>query len=247
MRRRIAIFGATSAVAGEVCRRLATQGDRLFLVGRNPDKLAALVAELGSAVAGSLALDLTAQGAGAQAVAAATAALGHLDVALVAHGLLGDQLETERDFAHADEILRTNLDSVIALLIPLANDFEARGGGHLGVITSVAGERGRPRNYTYGAAKAALNTYLQGLRSRLWARGVAVHTFKLGPVDSPMTESHAKHALFSTPPAVAAAIVHHLEGRGGEHYVPAYWRPILGVVRALPEAVFQRFGFLAGR
>lgn len=247
MTRSVALFGATSAVAGEVARRLAARGDRLFLAGRSPEKLAALVSALGEAVAGHCVVDFTEPEAARRAVDAACATLGPLDVALIAHGLLGDQASTEHDFEHADEILRTNLDSVVALLVPLANVFEARGGGHLAVITSVAGERGRPRNYTYGAAKAALNTYLQGLRSRLWPRGVQVHTIKLGPVDSPMTETHTKHALFSTPAAVAETIVHRLDGPGGEHYVPGWWRPILGVVRILPEAVFQRFGFLAGR
>lgn len=252
--KRVAIFGATSAVAAAAAERWAARGDRLFLAGRDAEKLAALRARLGdAAVAGDFQGDFTAPGVAAAAVGAAFAAFaasaaeGGLDVVLVAHGLLGEQQETERDFAAADAVLQTNFNATVALLVPLVNGLEAQGHGALGVITSVAGERGRPRNYTYGAAKAGLNTYLQGVRSRLYGRGVAVHTFKLGPVDSPMTTTHTKHALFSTPERVAPILVDRLDGPGGEHYVPGYWRPILGVVRALPEAVFQRFGFLAGR
>jgi short-subunit dehydrogenase len=246
--KRVAIFGATSAVAGAVAERWAARGDRLFLVGRDAAKLEAVCERLGpSAVAGRFCADFTAPGRAAAAVTAALETLGDLDVAFVAHGLLGDQLETERDVSAAETVLRTNFDSVVALLVPLVNHLEAQGHGALAVVTSVAGERGRPRNYTYGAAKAGLNTYLQGVRSRLYGRGVAVHTIKLGPVDSPMTTTHAKHALFSTPEAVSKRIVGVLDGPGGEHYVPGYGRPILGVVRVLPEAVFQRFGFLAGR
>ncbi|MCK6569969.1 SDR family NAD(P)-dependent oxidoreductase [Myxococcota bacterium] len=249
--KRVAIFGATSAVAAAAAERWAARGDRLFLAGRDAEKLAALRARLGNAaVAGDFQGDFTAPGVASAAVGAAFATFaetGPLDVALVAHGLLGEQQETERDFTAADAVLQTNFNATIALLVPLVNGLEAQGHGALGVITSVAGERGRPRNYTYGAAKAGLNTYLQGVRSRLYGRGVAVHTFKLGPVDSPMTTTHTKHALFSTPERVAPILVDRLDGPGGEHYVPGYWRPILGVVRALPEAVFQRFGFLAGR
>ena len=67
------------------------------------------------------------------------------------------------------------------------------------MITSVAGDRGRPRNYTYGAAKSATTTYLEGVRSRLYRAGVTVHDLRLGPVDTPMTRDHPKNALFGEP------------------------------------------------
>ena len=116
---------------------------------------------------------------------------------MIAQGLLGDQLASERDVAEAERIVDTNFLSVVSLLVPLGNHFEAAGAGHIAVMSSVAGDRGRPRNYTYGAAKGALNIYLQGLRTRLWSRGVGVHTLKLGPVDTPMTATHEKNALFA--------------------------------------------------
>lgn len=247
MQRRVAIFGATSAVAGEVARLLAAHGDRLFLIGRSEARLAALAESLGAVVVGTASADFNTPEAAAGLVRAAVEALDGLDVAFIAHGFLGDQLESERDASAAAAILNTNFISAVALLVPLANELEARRGGHLAVITSVAGDRGRPRNYTYGAAKAGLSVYLQGLRSRLWRSGVQVHTFKLGPVDTPMTATHRKHVLFAQPADVAREMVAALEGRGRERYVPGFWRPILAVVRVMPEAVFQRFGFLSGR
>ena len=86
------------------------------------------------------------------------------DVALIAHGDLTDQLASESELEVALASIEINFTSVVALAIPLANYFEARGEGHFGVITSVAGERGRLRNYTYGAAKGGLNHYLGGRR-----------------------------------------------------------------------------------
>ncbi len=243
----VLIFGATSAIARAVAKRYAARGDRLFVVGRNPAKLEALAQQLGKSCVGSMAADLDDTEANARRVAEAMDALGSIDIGLVAHGLLGDQLETERSWDSAEAVLRTNLMSVVSLTIPLANALEEQGRGHLAVMSSVAGERGRPRNYTYGAAKGALTLYLQGLRSRLWTAGVAVHTLKLGPVDTPMTETHAKNALFATADGVARSIVRLLDGPGGEAYVPKYWAPIMGVVRNLPEPVFQRLKFLSGR
>ena len=136
---------------------------------------------------------------------------------------------------------------MVSLLIPLANHLEAAGAGRIGVITSVAGDRGRPRNYTYGAAKGALHIYLQGLRTRLYTRGVAVTTLKLGPVDTPMTADHEKHALFGKPTLVADGVNAAMDARTAEAYVPSFWRLIMPIVKHTPEPLFQRLRFLSGR
>jgi short-subunit dehydrogenase len=245
--RRVLIFGATSAIAADVARLYAARGARLHLVARDADKLARLVAELPADRVTSQRADFARLADAEDVVRAALAALGGVDVALIAHGALGDQLETERSFAAAEAIVTANFTSVVALLVPLANHFETARAGVLGVITSVAGERGRPRNYTYGAAKGALNVYLQGLRSRLRGAGVKVTTLKLGPVDTPMTATHTKTLVFAKPADVARGIVAALDRGAAEVYVPAFWRAIMLVVRNTPEQLFQLLPFLSGR
>jgi len=136
---------------------------------------------------------------------------------------------------------------VVALLVPLGNHFEAAGAGHIAVLSSVAGDRGRPRNYTYGASKGAVNLYLQGLRTRLWPRGVGVHTLKLGPVDTPMTTTHEKTMLFARADRVAVDIVAAIDAGRAEAYVPWYWRFIMAIVRNMPERAMQRLRALSGR
>lgn len=243
----VVVFGATSAIAQEVARLYAARGARLYLVGRNRDKLVALSRELGSAVVGQRVQDFDRTAEAEACVSEAVRALGRVDVALIAHGLLGDQLASERELGEAEQIAHTNYASVVALLIPLANALERQRSGRLVVLSSVAAERGRPRNYTYAAAKSALNVYLQGLRSRLYRSGVRVHTIKLGPVDTPMTTTHAKNALFAQAPDVARGIVRAVERDLAEAYVPGFWRPIMLIVRTLPEALFQRVGALSER
>ncbi|MFN3198796.1 MAG: SDR family NAD(P)-dependent oxidoreductase [Bradymonadia bacterium] len=243
---RIIVFGATSKIATEAIERWASRGDQLYLVGRNPEKLQSLVARLPDhTVAGSQAVDL-ATADGAALVAEGIDALGGLDVALIAHGLLSDQISTEHDLDAARHCFEVNLLSVVALLIPLANHFETQSSGRLAVITSVAAERGRPRNYTYGAAKAALNTYLQGLRTRLYPH-VHIITLKVGPTDTPMTEDHSKHPLFAEAHTVGEGIVKAVDAGAPVAWLPGYWRPLMGVIRRLPESVFSRVGFLGGR
>lgn len=245
--RRTLILGANSAIAAEVAALCKARGDRLFLVGRDPHKLQALVASLGAAVVGHAALDFTDFAAAAPLVQRAIAALGGLDVALIAHGLLGDQERSERDVDYARHLVDANFTSAVALLLPLAKHCERQGHGHLAAITSVAGDRGRPRNYTYGASKRALSCYLEGLRSRLYARGVRVHDIKLGPVPTPMSAGHPQNFLWGEKRAVARGIVRALEGRRLRVYLPGHWRFVMAIVRVLPEWLFQRFGFLAGR
>jgi len=247
MQHKTLILGATSAIAAEVAKVCADRGDQLFLVGRDPDKLRAVVASVGDAVVGFASCDFNECDQAEARVAEWIGALGGLDIALIAHGYLGDQQRSEHEVRYAEEIIRTNFVSVVSLLMPLANFFEAQGYGHLAAITSVAGERGRPRNYTYGAAKSGLTCYLEGMRSRLYKRGVRVHNLKLGPVATPMSEGHPRNALWGEKRRVAAGIVRAMSRRWHVAYLPRSWRWVMAIVRCLPESVFQRFGFLAGR
>ena len=250
---RVMLVGATSAIAREVARRCARRGDRLYLLARNAEALSGLARELreisspNDCVVGQASGNFNDCESNAERVSQALAALGGLDIAIVAHGLLGDQRESERDYPEAQAILSTNLASVVSFLIPIGNALEAQGHGCVAVMSSVAADRGRPRNYTYGAAKAGVNTYLEGLRTRLWRCGARVHILKLGPVDTPMTAGHAKNPLFGTPDGVARGILRAIERGRFVAYLPWYWRPIMLVVRHLPEPVLQRLSFLSGR
>jgi len=245
--RHVLIFGATSAVAAEVAVLCAARGDRLHLVGRTPSKLAEVEGRCAPARVTTQTADFSQLDQNPECVKIALSTLGRVDCALIAHGDLGDQLASEQSFVEAEKIFRVNFTSVVSLLIPLANHLEQARAGSLGVITSVAGERGRPRNYTYGAAKGALNVYLQGLRTRLYASGVSVTTLKLGPVDTPMTRDHKKHLLFGKPQSVARSILHALDTEVPEAYVPSFWRATMPIVRNTPEWLFQRLPFLSGR
>jgi decaprenylphospho-beta-D-erythro-pentofuranosid-2-ulose 2-reductase len=246
-RERVLILGATSAIAAEVAVLYAQRGARLHLVARNPDKLRALALRLSPAQVSSKSADFSLLSENAAVIADALAELGGVDTVLIAHGDLGDQLASERSFAAAEQSLIVNFSSVVSLLVPLANHLEAARSGRLGVITSVAGERGRPRNYTYGAAKGGLSIYLQGLRSRLYPARVSVTTLELGPVDTPMTREHEKNVLFGKPEPVARAIVAALDARSARAVIPPIWRFIMPLVRHAPEPLFQKLPFLSGR
>ena len=244
---RVLIIGATSAVAQGIAQRFAQQRASIYCLARSPEKMAKVAEMLGDAFAGDYCYDFTQTDLAPNAIAQATQTLGSIDIALFAHGDLLNQIGSEHDYAVAEKTFAINQLSIIALLIPLSEQMERQGSGKIGVITSVAGERGRPRNYTYGAAKGGLTIYLQGLRSKLWGSGVEIYTFKMGPVDTPMTVDHEKNFSFSTVDAVSEAIVNGFEKKRYERYVPGYWKLVMFFVRNMPEWLFQRLDFLSGR
>lgn len=239
----VLVVGATSAIAREAARAFAESGARLYLTGRSASRLADIAEDLrvrGAEHVETALLDVT-DPARCEAVArAADASLGGLDAALVAHGTLPDQPACERSVARALEALDVNLTSTVALLTVLANLFEERRRGSIAVITSVAGDRGRRGNYVYGAAKGGLSIFLQGLRARLHASGVTVVTIKPGFVDTPMTAALRKNALFADARDVGRVVHRAMLDRRDVVYVPWFWRPVMAVVRTIPEGLFKR-------
>lgn len=239
----VLIVGATSAIAEAVARRYAARGAGLFLVGRRADRLAAIADDLrvrGARATHTYSMDINDLAAHAELLAQAWQALGRVDVVLIAHGTLPDQAACEASVETCMTEFATNGTSTLALLGPVANRLADAGSGALAVITSVAGDRGRQSNYVYGAAKAAVSTYLSGLRQRLAKQGVAVVDIRPGFVDTPMTAHLRKGPLWATPDQIARRIVAGI-GRGTPVlYAPGFWRLIMTVIRLLPQTLFNR-------
>lgn len=163
--KRVLIIGATSAIACATARKWATKHSEFFLVARDQKKLQLVSADLQSRGAGKVTLhvmDATDIDAHAPMLEASLAALGQIDVVLIAHGTLPDQRACEENTQTALKEFANNGTSVIALLTVIANHMAIQRWGTLAVISSVAGDRGRPSNYLYGAAKAAVTTFAKG-------------------------------------------------------------------------------------
>jgi decaprenylphospho-beta-D-erythro-pentofuranosid-2-ulose 2-reductase len=240
---RVLALGATSAIAEATLRLMAEQGGSFALAGRNAQKLDAVRSDLltrGARAATVMVTDLDDTAAHPALLAQAVQALGGIDVALLAHGVLGNQADAERNYAAAEAILRTNFLSAVSLITWLANYFEAERRGTLAVISSVAGDRGRKSNYVYGASKGALNIYLDGLRHRLHGTGVHVLTIKPGFVATPMTAHLPPSPLFAQPSRVARDIVRGIERGKAVVYTPPFWRLIMLMVRNCPAFLFHR-------
>lgn len=227
----IVILGATSAIAQETARCFASEGASFFLVARDAAKCDVVAADLrarGAAAADTFIADL---GDFATHAAIANAAPQSIDVALIAHGSLPDQKAIDDDPVAQAAAFELNATSFISLATHFASRTKT-----LAVIGSVAGDRGRAANYVYGAAKAALHTYCEGLR----ARGVNVVLIKPGWVDTPMTSHMRKNPLFASAQTAGRLIHDAIVANRAVVYVPWFWRWISLIVRMLP-ARFVRF------
>lgn len=243
---RVILFGATSAIAEQTARQLVAQGASLYCVGRNRDKLMALIDDLKvrasdqQQIDGCVA-DLTDSDQHVRLIDAGERALGGIDGVLIAHGTLPDQQACQANVAKTRQEIETNALSVISLLTLLANRLEQQQHGVIAVISSVAGDRGRQSNYVYGAAKGMVTLFLQGLRNRLAKASVDVVTIKPGFVDTPMTAELDKGGpLWAKPEQIATGIIKAMQKGKGEVYLPWFWWGIMLIIKHIPEAIFKR-------
>ena len=240
---KILVLGATSGIAEATCRIWASQGASLFHIARNAEKLAAVAADLktrGASFIDTAVADLDDTDKHPELLAHAINSLTGMDIAYLAHGILGDQTEAERDFNTAAQIIHTNYMAPVSLLTWLANFCVQRHSGTLAVISSVAGDRGRKSNYLYGSSKAGLSAVLGGLRNRVDREGVTVLTIKPGPTKTAMTANMPKSEKFADPESVAESIVSAIDKRKDILYVPFQWQPIMFIIRNIPERIFKK-------
>lgn len=241
--KRILIIGATSAIAEATARLYAAEAAHLYLVARDLAHLQAIAQDLKIRGAGTVltgTLDVSELAAHAPVIDKAFSAFDGIDVTLIAHGTLPDQARCDTDASYALREFKINGTATIALAARISCKLDEQGSGTLAVISSVAGDRGRASNYLYGSAKAAVSTYLSGLRQRLNARGINVITIKPGFVDTPMTSNFKKGPLWAKPELVAHGIVHAIDKNKAIVYLPWFWRWIMLVIKHIPTFVFRR-------
>lgn len=239
----IVIVGATSGIATAAARRWAVQGADFRLVARDADRVERLAADLlarGAATVVSHVIDLNDRPGVEEAVDRAFAA-GPVDVALIAFGTMPSQESADESAEIAFSTLELN--GALALLAAhlVALRMQSQGFGRLGVIGSVAGDRGRKSNYLYGAAKAMLATGVAGLQHRTADSDVSITLIKPGPTATAMTD-HLQGGRLSlaSPDVVGAHIVAGIEQRAHVIYTPRRWALIMAIIRRVPRAIFER-------
>lgn len=245
---RVVMLGATKGMGRALARQLASRGDELFLLGRGEADLAASAADLeirggmGKKV-GHTFCDLEDSATFAPALAAAERALGGLDVVVVTAGVFASQEALEQDPEAAARLLTVNFAHTVLFCEEARRRLLSRGGGTLCVFSSVAGERGRKPVILYGASKAGLSRYLEGLDHKFRSQGLKVVCIKPGFVKTSMTSGLKPPPFAGEPEAVAAQVLEAIDRGKPVVYAPGIWRWIMLVIRLLPRFVMRRIGF----
>lgn len=244
---KVAFVGATRGMGRALARALAERGDSVFLLGRDAAELALSARDLEArgprAPVGHAPLDLGRPAGFTAALDAADRGLGGLDALVVTGGAFGRQEDLAADPARLAALLEVNFTGTVVLCQQAAARLAARGGGLVCAFSSVAGDRARRSNYLYGASKAGLSVFLDGLDLAYRERGVRVLCVKPGFVRTAMTAGLPVPPFAGEPEAVAAAVVRAMDGGRHQLYAPGIWRWIMLVIRALPRAVLRRVQF----
>ena len=243
---KVLILGATSPIARLLAVKFASIGAHLYLAARDDAEASRIADDIKvragvPVVAGKF--DAADFASHAELIARATTELGGLDGVVLCFGTLGDEDKAQVDAAEALATIHQNFTGAVSLLTIAAHQIEAQGTGFILVIGSVAGDRGRKRNYVYGSAKGALHLFVQGLRARLSKTKIHVMTVILGTVDTRMTWGREGTQFTVAPERAADLIFEAWRKKRDVVYVPSFWRPIMAVVRAIPERIFKHASF----
>ena len=234
------VLGSTSAVASAICQALARQGcQRFHLVARNPEANQRLAATLQQHPDACVSCECTDLLQDASLERARSLQVDDFDLYLIAAGALGDAPLARSDAGEALRITAANYTGLIPWLTAIATPERLARPGRLWVFSSVAADRGRPSNYHYGAAKAALTTLCEGLLLRCHGKPFAVRIIKAGFMATPMTVGKAPAALCASPASVARQLLRRPDRRGIA-YLPWWWSVLMGLVRLLPAPIASR-------
>lgn len=244
---KVVFLGATRGMGRALARLMAQRGDRLFLLGRDPEELARSAQDLeviaGGGKVDAALCDLLQPDGFAAALDQAAHALDGFDTVVVTAGLFATQEQLEEDAALRHDLLTADFTNTIQFCEAARQRLLAAGGGTLVVFSSVAGDRGRKPVILYGAAKAGLSHYLEGLDHKFRAQGLRTICVKPGFVKTGMTAGLKPPPFAGDPDDVARTVLKAIDRGQPQVYAPGIWRWVMLVIRYLPRTVMRRIGF----
>jgi decaprenylphospho-beta-D-erythro-pentofuranosid-2-ulose 2-reductase len=233
----VLVLGGTSEIGVATARALVERRARtVVLAARDPSKCAAAADELRAAGAErveSVAFDARDTESHPAFVADVFSRFGDIDLALVAFGVLGEEDQ-------AVEMAEVNYTGAASVMLRLAERMKEQGQGTMVLLSSVAGERARKSNFAYGASKAGVDAFAQGLGDSLAGTGVHVMVVRPGFVHTKMTAGMEAAPMSTTPDAVAKEIVRGLARGAHTVWAPPPLRLVMSVLRHVPRPIFRR-------
>lgn len=246
--KRVAILGATRGMGRSVARKFVERGDFVAVLGRDEVEVQRSVADLlARAVPGTKVIgvgcDLEHPERFKAALEAAEQGLEGLDTVVVTAGAFATQEALEADPALAAKVLTVDFANTVLFCEEARKKLLMRGGGTLCAFSSVAGDRGRSPVVLYGAAKAGLSAYLEGLDHKFRRQGLNTVCVKPGFVRTGMTEGLKAPPFAGESDDVAQTVIEGIDAGTPVVYAPAVWRAVMTAIKAMPRFVMRRVKF----
>ena len=246
--RRVAILGGTRGMGRSMARRFVERGDWVVLLGRDEAELGRSKADLEARGAPGVRVattrcDLEHPESFRPALEAAEQLLEGIDTVVVTAGLFATQEKLEQDPVFAQKLLTVDFANTVVFCEEARKKLLLRGKGTLCVFSSVAGDRGRKPVVIYGAAKAGLSAYLEGLDHKYRSQGLVTVCVKPGFVHTGMTSGLPTPPFAGEPDDVAQAVIEAIDAGTPVVYAPAIWRAVMTAIKAMPRFVMRRAGF----
>lgn len=236
--KRAVIIGATSGIGREVALQLLRRGWQVGVAGRRAEKLKEIQA-LAPDRTKYRQMDVTAKESPRQLLGLIED-LGGMDVFLLCAGIgrQNPELEQEVELATA----QTNVDGFIRMVGTAYQYFRQRGGGHIAVISSIAGTKGLGAAPAYSATKRFQNTYIDALAQLARMQGLRICFTDIRPgfVDTELLRGDKRYPMLMPAGRVAARIVRALERRKRVCVIDARYRVLVFLWRLIPRFLWER-------
>ena len=235
--RRAIVVGASSGIGLEVARILKERGWIVGVAARRQERLAEFEV--------SAQIDVTSEDAG-ERLMRLVERLGGMDLYFHASGIGKQNRELYEDIEL--RTMETNAIGFTRMVGTAYRYMASHGGGHIAVISSIAGTKGLGPAPAYSATKALQNTYIEALEQLANARKLNIRFTDLRPgfVDTDLlrpdsANDYQHYPVMLDPTAVAHDIVRSIERRRHVRVIDWRWRIITVAWRLVPRCLWRYF------
>jgi short-subunit dehydrogenase len=237
----VLITGASAGIGAAVARRFASEGARVLVHGRHPERTRDVAREVGGTM---LVADLATSEGRQRLAAQAQTVFGQVDVLVNNAGIGWSGPLSEMSVHKIHELIEVDLLAAIELTHALLPEMVERKRGAVCFVTSIAGRTGVAGEAVYSATKAGLDAFAESLRAETAGSGVHIATVIPGVVDTGFFETRGRPYQRTRPKpisadAVADAVVDAVTRGRAEQWVPR-WLRIAPTVRAMAPGTFRR-------
>ena len=248
--KKVIIIGASAGIGKALAEVFAGNGFAIGLTARRVELLKELQTRLKtktntSAIANTSTyvkyMDLLKPEEAMKALEELIKEMGGVDIIVINSGVgnEGQMLEFEKERASID----VNVLGFTAMAITATNYFERKGEGHIVGISSVAAIRPYRTAPAYGASKAFMSFYLQGLRHKFAKQGfnISITDIRPGFVYTPLTQNNKDMFWLATPEKAAEQIYDAIIKKKKYAYITKRWRLAAWVLRIIPDFIYNKF------